>query len=482
MEGAYPRLSEETIRNDVLPDVYQWALTNGLVMYPVNFTPERAAIAPTTLYPTLLPRSSVELVTSLQQSYNELYAKIAQGGNDDWLFKETIKLAKHDTTFTGKLWEVYLKAKELGITQRLRLGIFRSDYLIDKTKNQAKQVEFNTVSVSFGGSSTKVGELHSYLNASGKYCPDSGKPFYQSDIPVSDSSSLLAKGIAEAARRYDGLNAKKIVAFVVQENERNAFDQRIIEYNLLRDHGVKSTRVTLGDVHNQTLLDTESKRLFCKRTGEEIAVVYYRAGYSPAEYRDERDWSNRLLLETSYAIKAPDILTQLSGTKKIQQLLTNEEILAKFVPDDRERNDLISTFVKIYPLDDSSLGQEGKRLAFESPSKFVLKPQREGGGNNIYKDDIPSFLNKLDENDWSAYILMELIEPLEATQNIVIRGEEFFNEPIISELGIFGCVLFDDSSILFNDYSGWLLRSKFSRSNEGGVAAGFGCVDSFFLY
>lgn len=482
MKMSYPQLSGREISEEVLPEVHQWALTNGLVMYPPQFSTEQATIVPTTLYPTYLPRSSFENVVSLQESFNKLYADISRGGPEGWLSKETVKLAQHDIEFTGKLWDLYLKAKEQGTRQKLRLGMFRSDYLVDKRKNEAKQVEFNTISVSFGASSTKVGELHSFLNETGKYCPDTGDVFYKAGVPVSESASLLAKGLAMAAQHYEGLSKRKIVAFVVQENERNAFDQRIIEYELLKNYSIKSIRITLSNLHNETVLDSETKRLFVKKTGEEIAVIYFRAGYSPSEFKDEKNWENRLLLETSYAIKAPDVMTHLSGTKKIQQLLTEENILAKFVPDADIRRRLLSTFVKIYPLDESPLGLEGRRLAFQSPSKFVLKPQREGGGNNVYKRDIPPFLEKIDERDWSAYILMELIEPITTTDNVVIRGNRFFNEPIISELGIFGCILFDDDETYFNDYSGWLLRSKSSASNEGGVAAGFGCVDSLVLY
>lgn len=482
MQLSYPSLSETEIKEEILPEVHQWALANGLVIYPPGFSSEQATIVPTTLYPTYLPRSSFEKVVSLQETYNRLYADISRNSGGGWLTQESIKLAEYDNEFTGKLWELYLKAKEQGIAQKLRLGIFRSDYLIDKRTNEAKQVEFNTISVSFGASSTKVGELHDFLNKAGKYSAGTGDRFYQSDIPVSDSTSMLARAIGVAAEKYEALSSRKVVAFIVQDNERNAFDQRTIEYELLKAHSIKSIRITLGDLHNRTTLDPESKRLFVKKTGEEIAVVYFRAGYSPSEYKGERDWENRLILELSYAIKAPDILTHLSGTKKIQQLLTDEDILARFVPDGIVRKELLSTFVKIYPLDDSPLGQEGRKLAFESPSKFVLKPQREGGGNNVYKQDIPLFLENLDEKDWSAYILMELIEPQETTENVVIRGNSFFREPIISELGIFGCILFDGTDVHLNEYSGWLLRSKFSGSNEGGVAAGFGCVDSVMLY
>ena len=144
---------------------------------------------------------------------------------------------------------------------------------------------------------------------------------------------------------------------------------------------------------------------------------------------------------------------------------------------------LMSTFVSIYPLDDSEEGKIAQKLAFEVPERFVLKPQREGGGNNIYKEEIPSFLEKLDKSDWGAYILMELINP-PSYKNKIIRNNEVYNENIISELGVFGSILFNEANgeIYTNKNAGWLLRSKFSSSNEGGVAAGFGCVDNIYLY
>lgn len=480
LKSPFPSIPEQEIKQKVLPEVYQWALTNGLVMYPPKFQEEQAEIAPTTLYPTPIPRSSFETAISVQQLYNELYAKISQDANG-WLATETAKLAAFDSEFTGKLWKLYQKAKKEGITQNLRLGVFRSDYLVDKRENEIKQVEFNTVSVSFGGLSTKVGQLHNYLNNSGKYSPNSGSKFYGEDIPVSGSSSLLAQGLATAIKRYEAVAENPIVAFIIQNNERNVFDQRVVEFSLLQEHGISSVRLNIDDIHEQTYRESRENRLFLKKTGQEIALIYFRAGYSPSDFQSEKSWENRLLLETSYAIKAPDLMTQLSGTKKIQQLLTDESILSVYVADNSDREQLLSTFVKIYPLDESPLGQEGKKLAFESPQNYVLKPQREGGGNNIYKSDIPEFLKKTPEHQWSAYILMELIEPLPTEGNIVLRGREIFSEPILSELGIFGCVLFDDEEIYHNDYSGWLLRSKFNSSNEGGVAAGFGCVDSVVL-
>lgn len=477
-----PELSDEVIKNDLLPEIYQWSLSNGLTMYPPNFQSETVSMAPTTVFPTPVPKKSFQYAVSVARAYNELYSNVSRNGEDNWLTTESSKLAKFDPEFTGKLWSLYQRVVKEGSNQRLKLGVFRSDYLIDKRNDKIKQVEFNTISVSFGGLSTKVGQLHNFLNQSGKYSPQKGSEFYLNEIPISESAVKLAEALATAVKHYEPIQPNPVVAFVVQENERNVFDQRIVEYNLLHRHGLQTVRFTLEQVKSHTFVDHASKRLFWTKSKQEIAVIWFRSAYSPSDFKSEDSWENRLILECSYAIKAPDLLTQLSGTKKIQQLLINPETLAKFVPNESTRNKLLSTFVNIYPLDDSPLGKEGKRLAFENPIDYVLKPQREGGGNNIYKNDIPNALREMDEKDWSAYILMELILPEPNKKNVVLRGSDYYREPILSELGIFGCVLFDESKIHYNEYSGWLVRSKFKSSNEGGVAAGFGCVDSLVLY
>ena len=47
-----------------------------------------------------------------------------------------------------------------------------------------------------------------------------------------------------------------------------------------------------------------------------------------------------------------------------------------------------------------------------NPEKYVLKPQREGGGNNVYGEDIKPFLEKIRHSEErNAYILMDRIHP-----------------------------------------------------------------------
>ncbi|KAH3902889.1 related to Glutathione synthetase [Saccharomycodes ludwigii] len=478
---SYPVLSDDEITQKLLPTINQWCLCNGLLMYPPAFqsSPNSATVAPITIYPTIIPLSAFKEAVSVQTIYNELYVKVIQ--DTEWLEIETEKLSRYDLTFTGRLWDMYLKAKKIGIIQKLELGIFRNDFLLDKgEQQQIKQVEFNTVSVSFGGLSSKVSHLHSYLYKHELY----GSNFEGCEIPISESSKLLADGLSQGVRAYEKqnqpLNGQTVVAFIVQDGERNVFDQRILEYNLWEKHSIKSIRMTIHEIHKLTAKNDLGGKLIYKPTNEEISVVYFRSGYSPQDFKSEQDWENRLFLETSLAIKAPSLKTQLSGTKKIQQLLTEHETLSKFIDTEKIKK-ITPTFVKIYPLDDSELGQLARKLAFESPENYVLKPQREGGGNNIYKEDIPKFLNSMNKSEWNAYILMELINPEPTEKNVILRDNKLYRESILSELGIFGVVLFDNDRILYNEYSGWLLRSKFSSSNEGGVAAGFGCVDSVAL-
>lgn len=402
-----------------------------------------------------------------------------------------------------------MKAKAIGLSQPLTLGLFRSDYIVDKDavgyKSGAaiKQIEFNTVSISFGSLSTKVSELHTYLAHSGTY----GKSGDHINTSVSGSLHELANGLAAGHKEYvaSSLATTKVpsvtgasILFVVQPDERNVFDQRHLEYSLYDKHGIKSYRLTLAEIREKTRYVTEPgqlgspniNRLIHIPSGSEISVVYYRSAYAPSDFPTETEWDARLYLETTHAIKCPSLLTQISGSKKIQEILTDPKVIEEFLsqsgahPVDKHIiQQLEATFVKIYPMDGSPAGLKAREKAFANPEKYVLKPQREGGGNNIYKEDIPSFLKSISEEQWGAYILMELIVP-PTFQNKILRAGQIYHGDIVSELGVFGTVLWNQktSEIMHNEQAGWLLRSKLQSSDEGGVAAGFGCIDSVFLF
>lgn len=479
----FPVLNDQKLQ-ELVHEVSQFGLSNGLVMYPpAPYKDYEPVLAPITIFPTPFPRKQFEKSYDIQKSYNKLYANVVS--EKKWLEGIIEKLSIHDKPFTGKLWDCYQKALEKGIPQDVSLALTRSDYMYDETLNLIKQVEYNTVSVSFGGLSPKVGQAHTYLNKIGAYTGVPLSQYYEeNELPISESDKKLARGLHSGVKYYNdkylkGEN-KSIVLMVVQPSERNAFDQRSIEYNLLNEFNVLTKRVELPSVSRLVHIDPNSRKLFYQ--GYEVSVVYYRSAYGPAEFDLPETWRCRSMLESTLAIKCPSLLTQLSGSKKVQQLLTKQDNLLLFL-NDKEIESLGDSFCKIYPLDDSEDGSLAKKLAFESPEKFVLKPQREGGGNNIYKEEIPLFLKSIQENEWEAYILMELINP-KIHENLILRNGEVLNDGIVSELGVFGSYLFNENTgeIIDNQVCGHLLRSKTSSSNEGGVAAGYGCVDNMYLY
>ena len=97
------------------------------------------------------------------------------------------------------------------------------------------------------------------------------------------------------------------------------------------------------------------------------------------------------------------------------------------------------------------IGNRNFKAAIANPERFVLKPQREGGGNNVYGEDIKPFLENIESSqERNAYILMDRIQP-PVTKNYMVRpGSEPMLVDVISELGIFGYVLGDKDRIISN--------------------------------
>lgn len=297
------------------------------------------------------------------------------------------------------------------------------------------------------------------------------------------------------------LGLETCIIFLVQDGERNVFDQRHLEYALQRSspQRIPVFRLPFSETLQRTrIADTPGRQLLYRLPSNpdrefEVAVVYLRAGYGPSDYPDAKAWDARYHLERSGAIKCPTVLTQLAGAKKVQQVLATPPVgpssaghgLSRFVPEgSRAWGDLWATFTNIFPMDDSEAGLAARKLALdpEECRRYVLKPQREGGGNNCYRAAIPPFLRGLPEAHWKSYILMELITP-PPVSNIILRNGKLEQGGVICELGIYGSCVWDQGTgkILHNEEAGYLLRTKGDQSEEGGVAAGFGCMDSCSL-
>mmetsp|Transcript_32771 Transcript_32771/g.51459 ORF Transcript_32771/g.51459 Transcript_32771/m.51459 type:complete len:401 (+) Transcript_32771:2-1204(+) len=378
------------------------------------------------------------------------------------------------------------------------------------------QVELNTIASSFGCLSARVAQLHCHLlqrfgpngaqagatsamvdahfaNVSlaqvrGGIMPsrdEDGSPATKkarpenalaSAQPPNPSLEKLPAALHAAWAHYNAPNAA--IVFVVQDGETNVMDQRLLEFQVFENYGIPVHRLSLGEIQKRCSLSEDGKRRLYIDGAIEVAVVYFRAGYTPNDYPTEAEWEARLKIEQSYAIKCPNIGYHLTGTKKVQQVLTSPKELARFLsPEESEQ--IFATFAGLYSLG-SDAGKETEAAVAEcrkNPDLYVLKPQREGGGNNLYGQDIIDKLDGCSPQELQEFVLMERFFP-RAQEAVLVREGEAVTGPAVSELGIYSTLLAEGDTVLLNDYAGYLLRTKLEDVKEGGVATGYAVLSS----
>jgi len=160
----------------------------------------------------------------------------------------------------------------------------------------------------------------------------------------------------------------------------------------------------------------------------EISTIYFRAGYTQ-QTSLLRLSGQHVFFSNALAIKCPSIPLQLSGGKKVQQVLTKPGVLEGYLCDkkwgegfSRKRKwmKIKEYWMGMWGLDENDGIDRARKLA----SSLVLKPQREGGGNNVYKDDIPAFLATLLRKEREAWIAMELIVPPKGLAYLIRRRSQ----------------------------------------------------------
>jgi glutathione synthase len=119
--------------------------------------------------------------------------------------------------------------------------------------------------------------------------------------------------------------------------------------------------------------------------------------------------------------------------------------------------------------------------AIKDPKLYVVKPQREGGGNLIHGEKMKVFLENITKEQRKEYILMQRISPI-GYDGLLLREGKILSGKCVSELGIFGSFLGDGKNIISNRYDGYLLRTKLEKDEDGGVAVGISYLDSLALF
>uniref|UniRef100_A0A914ICM3 Glutathione synthetase n=1 Tax=Globodera rostochiensis TaxID=31243 RepID=A0A914ICM3_GLORO len=457
-----------------------------------------AEIVPFTLFPTPFPKHLFEQAKQVQLAYLLLYFRIS---NDfDFLIENYEEVAKTNTNVKNYL-HILKTVQAEGIKQKNVLLLGRSDYMCHKVMDdetndgqhyELKQIEFNTGQLGGVHVSRNLTQLHRRTMLKAGLDPT------KEQMPDNPGDMAIAEALYMAWTAFGDPEA--IFLFAASKTSRNRFGQRLIEY-LLEEKSkgkMKVIRISLPDCADAMktgglTLDPEDSTL--RLYGQKVAVTYI-ATEPPNPSRGE--WAVRLLFERSTAIKSPTIGQDLANQKKIQQLLAKPGMVERFLPEPENAANVAairSTFAGLWPIHDQDDKQSQQIIqdAIQNPDKYVLKPNREGGGNNIWGEKVKEKLLTFTPEEQNAHILMERLNPM-VVKNYMVRPRKVIKEKketekidyaqMTTELSIIGYLFGNahDLSVQKNVQKGHFLRTKMATENEGGVSFGTGAWDTPFLF
>ena len=468
------KLSEEEkiIPENILQEILMYLYTNGLIMKSKNGGVNHIPIM---LTPSPIPKNLYEKIFFYQIAFNKIINKLSN--NQKFLEEILTPIAEKDE-FVRKNLEISKKLVNYEHKQKIKLGIFRNDYLFDKNQNFLFFTEYNTIASSMGTFSDKIKIFYSYFS---KKYPEIFKKYCEKEIPIEGFENIekFAESMFESIKlAFPQQYKESIIIFVIQKNETNIFDQYSLSDELSNKYKIISKRMTLEEIKEKCIQDENGNLTLDNKL---ISLFYFRATYSENDYPNEESWQSRELIELSTAIKVPDINTFLTTFKIFQYELSKPQILMHYVQNELIINDIIRFFGGIYYIRDMS--QENINDLFNKiklePDKYILKPMKEGGGNNItgekLKELIPeenSEINDIIKNS----VIVDRIDSY-THEGLILRDEKLNVQNSISEYSIYGIILTNENNVIINKSVSFLVRTKNKESVEGGIIEGAGAID-----
>lgn len=459
----------------LVDEAVSFATTTGMLMSAKGDRDHRHTSF--TLYPSPVRRVEYQQALELTPILNRVTLGIAR--DHQFLRQALRETARADEPFTGRLLRIMAPNNP-----RIEFTLNRYDFFVNAyTKHDQqrglKLIELNCIAAGVVTQAGLTTELHRMLHS---YAASDVDDVYNNicadDMPPNDSVRHIAASFATAHAEYVRLhcNQDARMVMVVEPPFVNACDQNMLRWRVWADHGVDFLRMTLPEIEHHGRLQPDGTLVienFAGIPSFSLSVAYFRTGYMPYEYPTETHWRARSLIERSNAVSCPSIAMQLVGMKKMQQVIGEPGVLDRFV-DHNHANLLRSTLVKQYDL---AFGDDAVQLAIHNMHDFVLKPQREGGGNNLYREQLRDTLTALKPSQRAAYVLMERILCTPA-RNIMVRNGKWCGCDVVSELGMYGSIVCVDGRQVENKADGLCLKSKSAQVDDGGIIVGVAVLDS----
>lgn len=191
--------------NDLIDTTRDWALMHGLSVRPVtNKTKDILQHAPITLLPSVFPRSEFKKACDIQITLNKLIHHVA---HDYKFLKNTLSDVVQVDDFTKRLFDIYETVINEGITQKISLGLLRSDLMLETNctndyKNLesfycCKQVEMNTMASGMAWLGPATTQLHKFV------LNEIGLGDSIDNLPDNKAIEGLCSGLLEAWKIYN---------------------------------------------------------------------------------------------------------------------------------------------------------------------------------------------------------------------------------------------------------------------------------------
>ena len=412
---------------------------------------------PVSLSPTPIPKNLFEKIYFYQIAFNKIYNKLS---NDQAFLEKILEPIAAKNNFVQKLLDLSKKSLNYEKKQKIRLSLYRNDYILDKDQKFLFLKQFITNANNFEFSFTNI-LLKFYEYYREKYPKEFSR--YKKD----DIESLLGKGNTIERFTEAFIEAIKLafphqelknssILFIVNE-EQNKFDFNLerLRNELYDKHKIRSFKLLLSEVNTKLTKDEEGNLL---KDDNKISLVYFNS-IDKKDYQNEDAWKAREFLELSTAIKVPDINTYLSSLKIFQYYLSKPDIIMHYNYNELILNDILRFFGGIYYLPDKSA--EERNALFEKiksePDKYILKSCEEKTGENL-----KSLINSVGDGDLPDELINGIIVDAYNSpehESIIIKDDNSKIEKVISEYSIYGIILMNENNPIINKSVSFLIKT-----------------------
>ena len=411
---------------------------------------------PMALYPSPIPKNLFEKIFFYQIAFNKIINKLS---NDQTFLEKILEPIAAKNNFIQKLLEISKKLINFEKKQKIKLDIFRNDYLLDKEQKFLILQSFQTSTCDFKSYTNILLNFYNYFNE--KYPAVFAR--YKSkekEVPQNKGNTIerIREAIIEAIKlAFPQEYANYVIIFV--SNKKFDFDlQNLI--NELYEQKIKSVKLTLSEINKKVTKDEEGNLTF---DGKKVSLVYFNSGDKEEDYQDEDSWKARELIELSTAIKVPDINTFLASNRIFQYYLSKPDIIMHYNHNELILNDILRFFGGIYYAPDMEKEKQNELYTKinSEPNKYILKslsgPKKYLTGEKL-KSVIPSGDNE-PTDELKNGVIVECCNPPEH-EALIIRNEKEVVESCYSEYSIYGIILMNDNNLVINKSLSYLVRTR----------------------